>query len=118
MRQWYGVEREAREMDLSFDERLALRKEKVAPSMGAFKDWVRKQLAEVLPKSPIGVALQYALNQGEFFVPYLTDGRIELSNILIENAIRPVALGRKNFLFAGSHKAARWPKAGLTGKGW
>lgn len=63
----------------------------------------------VLPKSPIGVALQYALNQWEYFTPYLTDGRIELSNILIENAIRPVALGRKNFLFAGSHKDARWP---------
>ena len=109
MREWYGVEREAREADLSSDERLALRREKVAPSMDAFKDWMRKQIAEVLPKSPIGVALQYALNQWEYFTPYLTDGRIELSNILIENAIRPVALGRKNFLFAGSHKAARWP---------
>jgi transposase len=109
MREGYGVEREARERGLSFDERLALRKETVAPSMGAFKIWMQKQLAEVLPKSPVGVALQYALNQWEYFTPYLTDGRIELSNILIENAIRPVALGRKNFLFAGSHKAARWP---------
>jgi hypothetical protein len=70
---------------------------------------MQEQLLQVLPKSPIGVALQYALNQWEFFTPYLNDGRIELSNILIENAIRPVALGRKNFLFAGSHNAARWP---------
>jgi transposase len=109
MSEWYMVEREAREKGLSFDERLALRKEKVAASMAAFKTWVQQQLLEVLPKSPIGVALQYALNQWEFFDPYLNDGRIELSNILIENAIRPVALGRKNFLFAGSHDAARWP---------
>jgi transposase len=109
MREWYGIEREAREKGLSFDERLALRKETVAPSMEAFKTWMQKQLTEVLPKSPIGVALQYALNQWEYFTPYLSDGWIELSNILIENAIRPVALGRKNFLFAGSHKAARWP---------
>jgi transposase len=109
MKQWYMVEREARERNLTFDERLALRKEKVTASMAAFKTWMQQQLAEVLPKSPIGVALQYALNQWEFFTPYLTDGRIELSNILIENAIRPVTLGRKNFLFAGSHNAARWP---------
>lgn len=109
MREWYAVEREAREKNLTFDERLMVRKEKVAPSMAVFKLWMQQQLLEVLPKSPVGVALQYALNQWEYFVPYLTDGRIELSNILIENAIRPVALGRKNFLFAGSHNAARWP---------
>lgn len=108
MKAWYMVEREAKEQNFSFDERLALRKEKVAESMAAFKSWMKQQLAEVLPKSPIGVALQYALNQWDFFNPYLTDGRIELSNILIENAIRPVTLGRKNFLFAGSHNAARW----------
>lgn len=107
--QWYMVEREAKDNGLSFDQRLALRKENVAPSMESFKQWMRNQLTQVLPKSPIGVALQYALNQWEYFTPYLTDGRIELSNILIENAIRPVALGRKNFLFAGSHKAAHWP---------
>jgi len=109
MRVWYTVEREARENNLTFDERLAARKENVAPSMAAFKVWMQKALSEVLPKSPIGVALQYALNQWEYFNPYLNDGRVELSNILIENAIRPVALGRKNFLFAGSHNAARWP---------
>lgn len=109
MREWYAVEREARERYLSFDERLVLRKDKVASSMAAFKIWMQRQLLEVLPKSPIGVALQYALNQWEYFDPYLNDGSIELSNILIENAIRPVALGRKNFLFAGSHSAARWP---------
>lgn len=109
MKEWYMVEREARERNLSPDERLALRKETVAAAMGVFKEWMLQQFSEVLPKSPIGTALQYALNQWEYFTPYLTDGRIELSNILIENAVRPVTLGRKNFLFAGSHKAARWP---------
>jgi hypothetical protein len=66
-----------------------------------------EQVSLVLPKYPIGIALSYALNQWSFFEPYLNDGRIKLSNILIENAIRPVALGRKNFLFAGSHDAAQ-----------
>jgi transposase len=109
MREWYNLEREAREMNLSFDERLAMRKEKIATSMNTFKKWMQQQLLVILPKSPIGIALQYALNQWDYFTPYLTDGRIELSNILIENAIRPVALGRKNFLFAGSQAAAKWP---------
>jgi hypothetical protein len=51
---------------LSFDERLALRKEKATASMAAFKIWMLEQLTQVLPKSPIGVALQYALNQWVF----------------------------------------------------
>jgi transposase len=106
---WYQVEREARENGMQFEQRLAIRREKVAPSMAAFKKWMQQNLTTVLPKSPIGIAIQYALDQWDYFEPYLTDGRIEISNILIENAIRPVALGRKNFLFAGSHEAARWP---------
>jgi len=109
MRVWYGLERDARERGLSFDERLGMRKEKIVASMNEFKIWMQKQIGMVLPKSPVGIALQYALNQWQFFTAYQTDGRVELSNILIENAIRPVALGRKNFLFAGSHEAASWP---------
>jgi len=109
MREWYAVEKEAREKELSAQERLMLRKEKAVPSMNDFGIWLRREIANVLPKSIIGNAIQYALNQWPYFTPFMTDGRIELSNILIENAIRPVALGRKNFLFAGSHDAARWP---------
>lgn len=107
MREWYLLEREAREKELSSDDRLAMRKETITPSMSSFKEWILEQISSVLPKSPIGIALSYALNQWPFFEPYLNDGRIEISNILIENAIRPVALGRKNFLFAGSHDAAQ-----------
>jgi len=107
MREWYLLEREAREKELSSDDRLIMRKEKIAPSMETFKGWMLEQVSVVLPKSSIGMALSYALNQWPFFEPYLNDGRIEISNILVENAIRPVALGRKNFLFAGSHDAAQ-----------
>lgn len=107
MREWYMLEREAGETGLSFDERLTMRKEKIASSMETFKSWMLEQVSLVLPKSPMGIALSYALNQWSFFEPYLNDGRIQLSNILIENAIRPVALGRKNFMFAGSHDAAQ-----------
>jgi transposase len=109
MRAWYNVEREAKENGLSQADRFAMRVEKTVPSMEAFKEWMLAQVQLVLPKSLIGNALSYALNQWPFFTPFMTDPRIELSNILIENAIRPVALGRKNFLFAGSHEAAKWP---------
>lgn len=108
MREWYGCERDARERGLQSEEKLALRREKIVPAMEAFEKWMQEQLMEVLPKSPIGTALSYALNQWPHFKAYQNDARVELSNILIENAIRPVALGRKNFLFAGSHDAAQW----------
>jgi transposase len=107
MKVWYALEREARETGMSAEDKLAMRKEKIAPSMGKFKAWMEEQIKQVLPKSPIGVAITYALNQWPYFEPFSNDARVELSNILIENAIRPVALGRKNFMFAGSHDAAQ-----------
>lgn len=109
MRAWYSVEREAKENGLSQADRFSMRVDRTVPSMEAFKEWMLVQVKLVLPKSLIGNALSYALNQWPFFKPFMTDPRIELSNILIENAIRPVALGRKNFMFVGSHEAAKWP---------
>lgn len=110
MREWYGVEQYARDNNLTPEARLALRIEKVVPSMNALKKWMDAELlkSDVVPKSPIGIALSYAINQWEYFNAYMTDGRIELSNILVENQIRPVAIGRKNFMFAGSEDAAVW----------
>jgi transposase len=107
MKSWYEVERIAREQHYSLEQRFTDRREKTVPSMREFKNWLVKTLTEVLPKSPMGVAVTYALNQWPYFEPFMTDPRIEISNILIENAIRPVAIGRKNYLFNGSHDAAR-----------
>jgi len=107
MREWYALERDARENNMSLEAKHIMRKETIAPSMESFKKWMLEQVSQVLPKSPIGVAISYALNQWPFFDPFLNDPRVELSNILIENAIRPVALGRKNFMFVGSHEAAQ-----------
>lgn len=104
---WYKVEREAKENELSLDERFTLRTKHSVPSMENFKKWLNTEILKVLPKSPIGNALSYALNQWPYFKPFMTDSRIELSNILIENAIRPVAIGRKNYMFKGSHEAAQ-----------
>ncbi len=60
-----------------------------------------------LPKSPWGKAVNYTLARWDKLERYCDDGRIEIDNNLIENAIRPIALGRKNYLFAGSHDAAQ-----------
>ncbi len=110
MRAWYEVEQCARDNNVTHDERLALRIEKVVPSMNALKEWMDAEITkdDVIPKSPIGIALSYAINQWKYFDAYQTDGRIELSNILVENQIRPFAIGRKNFMFAGSEDAALW----------
>ena len=61
----------------------------------------------VLPKSAIGQALHYSLERFDKLVLYTTDGNLHIDNNLVENAIRPVAVGRKNYLFAGSHNGAR-----------
>src|SRR5690606_22559106 len=59
------------------------------------------------PKSPIGTALSYSMKRWKELMVFTTDGRLEIDNNKIENQIRPVALGRKNFLFAGSHESAQ-----------
>ncbi len=61
----------------------------------------------VLPKSPIGKAIGYALNHRAAFMAYLDDGRLAIDNNLAERMIRPIAVGRKNFLFAGSERGGR-----------
>ncbi|MCM4156151.1 MULTISPECIES: IS66 family transposase [unclassified Christiangramia] len=89
------------------DMRKELRLQKVLPLLQQIKTWVQEEQFKVLPKSAIGKAMTYFLNQYPKFEVIFEDGRIELDNNLIENAIRPLALGRKNFLFAGSHRAAQ-----------
>jgi hypothetical protein len=61
----------------------------------------------VTPKSPIGKALEYSMKRWKQLTVFTTDGRLEIDNNKIENEIRPIALGRKNYLFAGSHESAQ-----------
>lgn len=87
--------------------RYRLRREKSVPVLETMKSWLDRESLKVLPKSVIGKAIGYVLNQWPRLEAYVTDGRLEIDNNLVENAIRPVALGRKNYLFAGSHNGAR-----------
>lgn len=106
----YDIEKTAREQQLSHQQRLAVREEKAAPIMKKIKDYLDRLYDNpaVLPKSAIGQAVQYTLNQWPYLERYVKDGQLEIDNNLVENAIRPVAIGRKNYLFAGSPTGAKW----------
>ena len=84
-----------------------LRLKHIAPLIKDIKSWIEQESLKVLPKSAIGKAMTYYLKQYHKLEAVTLDPRLELDNNLIENAIRPLALGRKNYLFAGSHKAAQ-----------
>ena len=107
IQQLYDIERQAREWKLNSDERKLVRQVEAAPLVKQLESWLKAQLSEVLPKSAIGQAIQYTLKLWPRLRRYIDDGRWEIDNNLIENTIRPVALGRKNYLFAGSHEAAQ-----------
>jgi transposase len=85
------------------DERKAYRKEHTAPILEELKTYIETEAYKVVPKSNIGKAIRYTLNQWTKIIKILDHGELQLDNNLIENKIRPLALGRKNYLFAGSH---------------
>lgn len=103
----YAIERQAKETNLSALERKEVRLEKSLPLINAMGKWLTQEVQQVLPKSSIAHAMRYAMNRWDALSAYLYDGILEIDNNLVENAIRPVALGRKNYLFAGSHDAAQ-----------
>lgn len=107
----YAVERQARQENLTSAQRKELRLEHSLPTVNQMGKWISGELKNVLPKSPIGKAMTYSLARWDALSGYLYDGLLEIDNNGVENAIRPVALGRKNYLFAGSHTGAR--RAGM-----
>jgi transposase len=100
----YDTERILRERTASHAERREMRQEKAVPVLERLKAYLDANAG--LPKSPWGKAVAYALKNWTKLTRYTSDGRIEIDNNLVENAIRPIVLGRKNYLFAGSHEAA------------
>jgi transposase len=107
MQDLYALEREARQASLSADERYLLRQEKARPLLDELGEYIVEEYQKVLPKSTIGKAFHYLAARYNKIYEYLQNGRLEIDNNLIENSIRPVALGRKNYLFAGSHAEAQ-----------
>ena len=103
----YAVEREIRGQ--STDVRKTVRGLRSRPHTEAMKPWLEGQLARLPPRSTLAEAIRYALARWDALCRFLEDGRVELDTNTVERAIRPITLGRKNHLFAGSDGGAdRW----------
>ena len=102
----YAIEACARKQKLGSDEIHALRQKESVPILAEFKAWLDDICVRVNPKGALGKAVGYALKQWSRLTRYVEDGRLSIDNNLVENTIRPFALGRKNWLFSGSPKGA------------
>ena len=101
----YAIENEIRGQ--SADARRAVRQQRSRPLVEAMHTWLTAQLERVSGRSTLAQAMRYALNHWSGLVLYLDDGRLEMDTNTVERAMRPVALGRKNALFAGSDSGGR-----------
>ncbi len=91
----------------SSDERLAARQKRTVPRIEAFELWLTGQRARVSGKSPLGEALRYIARFWQGLILFTSDGRIEIDNNAVERTMRPIALNRKNALFAGHDAGAK-----------
>jgi hypothetical protein len=107
MQKLYAIERTCREMKYSFQQRYELRQEKSIPVLKGLYQWLKDNMTAGNPKSPIRIAINYSLQRWDKLMLYASNGMLEIDNNLVENSIRPVALGKKNYLFAGSHASAQ-----------
>ncbi|MEW5980623.1 MAG: IS66 family transposase, partial [Acidobacteriota bacterium] len=102
----YSVEKDAKARDLSPDEIVACRAEESKPVLDGIKEILDKRSRTTPPRSLLGRAISYALNQWPRLIVYLENGDLRPDNNVAENAIRPFAVGRRNWLFAGSPRGA------------
>lgn len=111
MQQLYKLEQDMRDEGLNWEERTEKRQQEALPVLNQIEEWLKKHVHTTLPKSPLGQAISYTLTRWKGLCAYAQHGQIEIDNNLVENAIRPLAIGRKNYLFAGSHEAAEMTAA-------
>ena len=100
----YAIESEIR--GRSPDERRDARQAKSRPILDAIEPWLREKLTLISQKSKLAEAIRYALSRWDGLTRFIDDGRIEIDSNVVERAIRPIALNRKNALFAGSDGGA------------
>lgn len=107
IRRLYDVERAAKQQGLDAEARRDLRQQEAKPLLDAMKPWLQALKPLVLPKSDLGDAVGYALRQWDALNRYLEDGCLEIDNNRVERQMRTVAVGRKNWMFAGSDEGAQ-----------
>ncbi len=103
--QLYTIEHDLAEV--SPEERCSERQKRSKPVLDAYYAWLKQQRSRTLPKSMLGQAIAYSLNQWEKLTAYLTDGRLEMDNNRSERSIKPFVIGRKNWLFANTPRGAK-----------
>lgn len=106
IRKIYKVESDANKAGLNADERKEQHLKISYPTIRLFETWMKETYLKVLPNSKMGDAIEYTYSLLPRLSRYVNDGRINVDNNLIENAIRPLALGRKNYLFCGNDASA------------
>ncbi len=103
----YEIERQCKDQNLNYEEIKNIRQEKSVPILNELHAWMKEeQYIALLPSSPIRKAISYTLNHWEGLCYYTSDGKLKIDNNSIGNSIRPAAVGRKNYMFAGSEKGA------------
>jgi transposase len=107
IQQLYRVEQKCRDDGYNEEQRKTYRQTHSQPILKTIKEYLEAELLKQIPGTPIYKAIGYTLTRWSKLVAYVDDGTIEIDNNLVENAIRPLALGRKNYLFAGSENAAK-----------
>jgi transposase len=107
----YRLEERLREENCTWEQRTEERKKHAVPVLEALGSWLKENLYRYRPTSPMGKAVAYAHHRWAGLSAYTLHGQMEIDNNLVENAVRPLAIGRKNFMFCGSHNAAEMTAA-------
>jgi len=115
-RQLYELERAAK--DFSDAQRLQMRQDLALPILEQFRKWLEVQRPEVLPKSPMGEAIGYSLNNWAALVRYTEAGFLAIDNNVSEREMKRIAIGRKNWLFVGSPRGGHSSASPLRVTGW
>ena len=106
-RRLYRIERLAKLRGLSPEEKAALRQSRSQPILDKLKEWLEAVARTEPPAMALAKAVNYMLNHWVALTRFVSDGRLDLDNNLCEQQLRAIALGRRNYLFFGSHEAAR-----------
>lgn len=106
----YSIERRCKDEGLNHDQIRELRQKEALPILDALAAWMKDEFyakKSVTPSSPIGKAMSYAMKRWDKLCVYTTNGMLDIDNNPVERSIRTVAVGRKNYMFAGSHEGAQ-----------